>query len=135
MESARSDGLFNTNRPSANKCPSSSARRAGGSLAKTRGTNSHRDLSNNEPEEMVQLFGAANKLRSSSGSRNGGSPAKTRRTNSNRDDEAVERVQLFGASEDKEQQQISQPSQPCDMFLIISLSCRKSTRLWTLLMS
>ena len=52
----------------------------------------------------MQLFGAANKRRSSSGSRNRGSPAKTRRTNSNRDDEPVERVQLFGASEDEEQQ-------------------------------
>ena len=60
---------------------------------------------------MVQLFGAANKRRSSSGSRNGASPAKTRRTNSNRDDEPVERVQLFDASEDEEQQQISEPSQ------------------------
>ena len=61
---------------------------------------------------MVQLFGAANKHRSSSGSRNCGSPAKTRRANSNRDDEPVERMQLFGASEDEEQQQISEPSQP-----------------------
>ena len=60
---------------------------------------------------MVHLFGAASKRSPSSGSRNGGPPAKTWRTNSNRDDEPVVRVQLFGASEDEEQKQISGRSQ------------------------